>query len=138
MKQDSLTTATTTRVLKSTQDSSSVSLLNIDSASLPTPLEEAHACTAELSFNMAENTGKPKGYQVMNYRNAPRQTMENQTIHSDEQTIITSQPMPGKSNTLAAFPDGWAECILTSYVKKQILGFPIRLSARRNRCFVSL
>ncbi|KAK0431952.1 hypothetical protein EV421DRAFT_1742663 [Armillaria borealis] len=133
MKQDSLTTATTTRVLKPTQDSSSVSLLNIDSASLPTPLEEAHACTAELSFNIAENTAKPKGYQGMNYRNAPRQTMENQTIHPDDQTIITSQPMPGESNTLATFRDGWAECMFTGYVKKQILGFAIRLSVRRNR-----
>ncbi|SJL17518.1 uncharacterized protein ARMOST_21070 [Armillaria ostoyae] len=136
MKQDSLTTATTTRVLKPTQDSSSVSLLNIYSASLPTPLEEAHACTAELSFNIAENTAKSKGYQGMNYRNASRQTMENQTIHPDDQTIITLQPMPGKSNTLATFPDGWAECMLTAYVKKQILGFPIRLSVQRNRCFM--
>ncbi len=141
MKQHSLTTATTTWELEPTQDSSSVPLLNVDSASLPTLLEEANARTVELNRGVAEHTGmflylrylrlnklifagKPKGYQGMNYHTAPRQTMENQTIHPDDQTIITSQPMPGESNTLATFPDGWAECMLTGYVKKQILATP--------------
>ncbi|KAK0207347.1 hypothetical protein IW262DRAFT_1282168 [Armillaria fumosa] len=50
--------------------------------------------------------------------------MENQTIHPDDQTVITSQPMPGEGDTLATFPDGWAECMLTGYVKKKILATP--------------
>ncbi|KAK0457342.1 uncharacterized protein EV420DRAFT_1644086 [Desarmillaria tabescens] len=125
-------------------------LLKGDSTSLQAPLEdvgpEVHPRTLELNCNVSENSGKPKGYEGMNYRNAPRQTLENQTIHPDDQTIITSQPMPGESNTLATFPDGWAECMVTGYVKKQILatpGFPrpiertkepmFRISSTRDR-----
>ncbi|KAK0488433.1 hypothetical protein IW261DRAFT_1439334 [Armillaria novae-zelandiae] len=116
MKQDSLATATIAWELEPNQNASSVPVLNVDSTN---PFE-AHAHIVDIT----ENAGKPKGYQGMNYRNAPRQTMENQTTHPDDQTIITSQPMPGENDSLATFPDGWAECVLTGYVKKQVLATP--------------
>ncbi|KAG7443372.1 SET domain-containing protein [Guyanagaster necrorhizus] len=64
--------------------------------------------------------------------------MANQTVHPDDQTVITSQPMPGESDTLATFPDGWAECVLTGYVKKQILatpGFPCPIERTKEPVF---
>ncbi|KAK0184995.1 hypothetical protein F5146DRAFT_1144649 [Armillaria mellea] len=101
MKQDSSTTPKTARELELNQDSSSASVLNVDSAN---PFEEAHARTVDI----ADNAGR----------------QWKTRLHPDDQTIITSQPMPDESDTLATFPDGWAECMLIGYVKKQILATP--------------
>lgn len=67
-----------------------------------------------------------------------KEVASNFTGYDEDALVVTTQPACGVADVLEDFPDGWSECIVRGFAKRQILatpGFPQPLHRPSKPCY---
>ncbi|KAK7049240.1 Tryptophan--tRNA ligase, mitochondrial [Paramarasmius palmivorus] len=79
----------------------------------------------KLSHGVVEEAGRPEGYSVPEMSWVNHDALYND--YDDFQMVYTTQPSIFLDTTLEKYPDGWTECLISGYAKREITetpGFP--------------